>query len=112
LRPSRRALFPTTLRPRCAAAPDLPTVAEQGIPGVAIDAWYGLLAPAHTSPEIIAQLTTALNEIVAEQDFRQHLQTLGYDTIDNKAQSLSMRIESDVRKYSGLKKRMGIKAAE
>ena len=94
---------------RAPAAPDLRTVGEQGIAGVAIDSWYGLLAPAGTSPEIVARLSDALTAIVRDPDFRQRLVHLGYDPIDNRRQGLGAMIESDIRRYSGVIKRAGIK---
>jgi MFS family permease len=48
---------------RAASAPDVATVAEQGVPGYAIEAWYGLLAPAGTPPDVVAAISGAIDEI-------------------------------------------------
>jgi tripartite-type tricarboxylate transporter receptor subunit TctC len=49
---------------RAAAAPQVPTIAEQGLPGFDVDLWYGLLAPAGTPPEIVARYNAALDEFL------------------------------------------------
>ncbi len=64
---------------RATSAPELPTVAEQGIPGFAIDAWYGIVAPAGTPPEVIAKLASALREALQSPEVRQRFDESGYE---------------------------------
>src|ERR1700694_2682464 len=66
---------------RASAAPDLPTVAEQGVPGFAIEPWYGLVAPAATPPDVLAKLAGGLHEVMRMPGMRQRLEQLGYEPI-------------------------------
>jgi tripartite-type tricarboxylate transporter receptor subunit TctC len=64
-----RALAVTSAE-RSPAFPDLPTVAEAGVPGYAAESWYGLLAPAKTPPEIIDRLNKSAATAVQSEAFR------------------------------------------
>jgi tripartite-type tricarboxylate transporter receptor subunit TctC len=64
-----RALAVTSAE-RSAAFPDLPTVAEAGVPGYAAESWYGLFAPANTSPDIIDRLNKSAATAVQSEAFR------------------------------------------
>src|SRR5262249_26051233 len=66
-------------RRRAAAAPSLPTLAELGIRGVAVEPWYGLVAPARTPPEVLIRLRSGLAEVRRMPEFRQRLQQIGYE---------------------------------
>ena len=73
-----RALAVTSER-RSGAAPELPTVAESGVPGYEATAWNGLLAPAGTPKDIVEQLNKAVNELLAQPDVAQRLAADGAD---------------------------------
>jgi tripartite-type tricarboxylate transporter receptor subunit TctC len=62
---------------RLASLPDVPTVAEQGMPGLAISNWFALMAPARLPPDIAAQLSRALTEALASSEVRNGLAELG-----------------------------------
>lgn len=64
---------------RSPVLPDVPTVIEAGFPDLVITAWYGIVAPASTPPEIVAQLNKAINAAVAQQAFRAKLTAQGGD---------------------------------
>jgi tripartite-type tricarboxylate transporter receptor subunit TctC len=64
-----RALAITSAR-RSSAFPDLPTVAEAGVPGFVVEGWYGLLAPAGTSAEIIKLLNTSVEKAIRSEAFK------------------------------------------
>jgi tripartite-type tricarboxylate transporter receptor subunit TctC len=64
-----RALAVTSAE-RSAAFPDLPTVAEAGVPGYAAESWYGLLAPAKTPPDIIDRLNKSVATAVQSEAFK------------------------------------------
>jgi len=67
-----KALAITTAK-RSPAMPDLPTVAESGLPGYEVLTWYGLLAPAATPKEIVARLQTEVAKILQMPDIRQRI---------------------------------------
>lgn len=62
---------------RSPAAPDIPTLAEQGIPGVLVTSWYGLLAPAGTPPEVVEQLAKDASRILNQPEVRERLKAQG-----------------------------------
>jgi tripartite-type tricarboxylate transporter receptor subunit TctC len=62
---------------RSPVAPEIPTLAEQGIQGVNVTSWYGLLAPAGTPPAVAEQLSRDAAEILAQPDVRDRLQAQG-----------------------------------
>jgi tripartite-type tricarboxylate transporter receptor subunit TctC len=64
---------------RNASLPDVPTIAEQGLPGFEATAWFGVLAPRATPPAIVAQLGRELDAIARDPDFRARMAPLGAD---------------------------------
>lgn len=62
---------------RTSAAPDIPTMAEAGVPGVEISSWYGLMAPAGVPPEVLARLNTELNAVLQMPDVQKRIRELG-----------------------------------
>jgi tripartite-type tricarboxylate transporter receptor subunit TctC len=95
---------------RAPAAPDLLTVAEQGIPGFAIEPWYGIVAPAGTPPEVVATLSRALSLALQAPDVRQRFLHLGYEPLASTPAQLGAHILSDIAEYATLIRRAGIKA--
>jgi tripartite-type tricarboxylate transporter receptor subunit TctC len=67
----------TTGAQRNPALPDVPTVAEQGLPGFEATAWFGVLAPAATPAPVVQKLGTELNAIALDPAFRQRMEALG-----------------------------------
>jgi len=94
---------------RAAASPDVPTIAEQGIQGFAVNTWYGLLAPAKTPPDVLAKLSGALNQIRSLPDVRRRLEQLGYDPIEDSPAQFRAVIGSEIEKYSEVVRRAGLK---
>ena len=69
--------------------PNVPTLAESGLPGFSVEIWQGVAAPARTPPEIVARLESEIRQIVEQPDVRQRLQSLG--AIPNYADSAAFR---------------------
>jgi len=97
---------------RTSSLPDLPTMAELGFPGFAVEPWYGILAPTGVPPAIIAHLDQALGEVMRTDDVRQRLLNQGYEPIDDASATLSALIRSDISKYSTLVRNAGIKVEQ
>jgi tripartite-type tricarboxylate transporter receptor subunit TctC len=93
---------------RSALAPDIPTMAEQGIPGVDVDLWYGLLAPAGTSDAIVQHYNKAINEILAEPAVRELLAKQGLIAVGGTPQELSTLIAKDFDRWSKVLKQAGL----
>jgi tripartite-type tricarboxylate transporter receptor subunit TctC len=103
-----RAIAVTTLT-RAPAMPDVPTFAESGLPGVEVNGWYGLLAPARTPRSTIAALSTALRQSLEEPDTRTRFATNGLDTMSSSPEAFAALIRSEVAKWGKVVRAAGIK---
>lgn len=93
---------------RSAQAPDVPTLAEQGVSGFDVDLWYGLLAPAGTSPEIVARYNGVLNEILAQASVREALAKQGMEVKGGPPARLAELIANDQPRWSKVVRDAGI----
>jgi tripartite-type tricarboxylate transporter receptor subunit TctC len=84
--------------------PDVPTIAESGVPGYESVGWFGLLAPAGTPPEIVKQINQAIVAAMETQEFRDHLATLGAEPKPQTPEEFGRYINADVAKWSRLVK--------
>jgi tripartite-type tricarboxylate transporter receptor subunit TctC len=75
----RLRLLATLLPQRSSLAPEVPTIAEAGMPGVSIMPWLGVLGPAKLPPDIVARLSRELNPILARADIRESLARQGFE---------------------------------
>jgi tripartite-type tricarboxylate transporter receptor subunit TctC len=105
-----------TLRPlavtvptRIAELPDVPTLAEAGVPDVVGGSWFGLLAPAGTPMPIIKTLEAASRKIAATDDFRARMTAMSSSSIGSTADELSARMAAEVKRWSGVVKSVNIK---
>ncbi len=95
---------------RTRGAPELPTVAESGYPGYAVDAWFGIVAPAKTPQDIVTKLSAAIVNVMKGPDVRSRFDQLGYDPIGNSAAEFGATIRADIEKFARVIKAAGIKA--
>jgi tripartite-type tricarboxylate transporter receptor subunit TctC len=102
-----RALGVTTTK-RSSALPDVPTIAEAGVPGYEVDAWYGLLAPAATPPAAIARLNRALAEALASTDMQERLRTAGVDARASTPAEFHQLIARDIKRWMDVVKKAKI----
>ena len=101
-----RALAVTSER-RSAAAPDLPTIAESGVPGYEATAWNGLLAPAGTPQGIVEQLNKAVNELLAQPDVAQRLAADGAEPGTGTVAEFDKFIRAELDKWARAVKSSG-----
>jgi len=102
-----RALAVTTLA-RSPAVPDLPTVAESGLPGFDLTTWFGLMVPAATPPEIVARLNAEIVRALAARDLRERLEKMGAEVpINNTPEHFAAFIRSEAAKYAKVVKDSG-----
>jgi tripartite-type tricarboxylate transporter receptor subunit TctC len=92
---------------RSPSFPDLPTVAEAGLPGYAAELHYGLLAPGGTPAAIIAKLNAALNAALAEDDITSRLRVDGSEPLPSTPAAYAADIASEEEKYSAIVKMSG-----
>jgi tripartite-type tricarboxylate transporter receptor subunit TctC len=98
----------TTAR-RSAAAPELPTIAEAGLPGYEQSAWHGLLAPTGTPEPVIFRLNAEVNKFLRSADVTERFKVQGIDVIGGSPADFAAFIRQDVAKYAKLVKTAGIK---
>jgi tripartite-type tricarboxylate transporter receptor subunit TctC len=105
-----KALAVSTAK-RATGAPDIPTIAESGIPGFDVATWESVQAPAGVSPEIVARLNAAIRDAVAAKDLRQKMIGLGFepDATNNPAET-GQFIRAERQKWARLVKERNIKA--
>ena len=84
---------------RASAAPDLPTVAEAGVPGYAVDVWYAMFAPASISGEVLAQLNGEILKMLYTSDMKQRLATIGLEPAAEPVDKTAAYIKSEISKW-------------
>jgi tripartite-type tricarboxylate transporter receptor subunit TctC len=84
---------------RAPVLPNVPTVAEAGIPGYEATTWYPVLTPAGTPRPIVEKLNTELNAIVRAPDMKERFQMLGIDAIGSTPEALASHIKAELRKW-------------
>jgi tripartite-type tricarboxylate transporter receptor subunit TctC len=94
---------------RSAAAPELPTVAESGLPGYEAIAWNGLLAPAGTPKEVIARLNAELRAVLESPDIRQRFEAQGFSATWNTPAAYGSFLQAEVDKWAKVVKTSGAK---
>ena len=88
--------------------PDVPTVAEAGVPGYAYETWFGMVAPAHTPPNIVMRLNADIVAILAEPEIRARLiEQGGVDPVGSTPAAFAATIAADIARYAELVKRTG-----
>ena len=99
----------TTGAKRSETLPDLPTVAESGLPGYEAVGWFGLLAPAATPKPVVDKLSADANRVLANQEVRSRMQALGADPGGNTPEEFARFIREDQAKWAKLMREAGIK---
>ncbi len=94
---------------RTSLLPDLPTLAESGVPGFEVALRYGLVAPAGTPPAIIARLNKELNAALSTEDVKKRLATEGAESLPGTPEAYAADIDREEKKWGGLVKKLGLK---
>ncbi|MES2399305.1 MAG: tripartite tricarboxylate transporter substrate binding protein [Pseudomonadota bacterium] len=103
-----RALAVTSAR-RSSELPDVPTLAESGLTGYETVAWFGLLAPANTPPQIVLQLQAQVQKSLQQPEIRETLNRTGADASGIGPSEFAAFIKSEIAKYSAVIKSAGVK---
>lgn len=104
-----RPLAVTSSR-RSALLPDMPTVAEAGVPGYEAIGWFGVLVPAGTPAAIVERLNSAMLKGLAAPDARQRLSAFGGDVAVGTPEQFAAHIRTEAAKWEKLIKAIGLKA--
>ena len=103
-----KALAVTTAQ-RSPLVPELPTMAEAGLPGFDISTWYGLFAPAGTPPAIVAKWNADVTKILNTPDVRAKLMADGAEPAPNTPEQFAQMIARELSKYARIVKASGAK---
>jgi tripartite-type tricarboxylate transporter receptor subunit TctC len=94
---------------RSPAAPDLPTVAEAGLPGFQVDPWFGLLAPAGTPREIVIKLNTEINKYLLDPKVIEQVTSLGIDIVSKTPEQFGTFLVEEMAMWTKTVKASGAK---
>ncbi|HMO48367.1 MAG TPA: tripartite tricarboxylate transporter substrate binding protein [Rubrivivax sp.] len=94
---------------RAAAAPNVPTLAEAGVPGFEVQGWYGVFAPAGTPPAIVQQLNAAITAVTAMPEVRQHMSQGGAEPTSATPEAYTAFVRADAAKWGKVVRDSGAK---
>lgn len=104
-----RALGVTSSK-RAAAAPDIPTIAEQGLPGFEAVSWFALFAPANTPKPIVDKLQAEVSKILKSPEASKRLSDIGLEPIGSTPEELAAYQKTEITKWAKVVKDSGAKA--
>ena len=110
LRAGKLVPLALTEKARSPLAPQIPTVGEQELPGVEINAWFGLFAPKATPSVVIERLNKEINAILALPDVREKLGNVGVEPRGGTAAQLAQWMKEDNERYGRIARQLSIKA--
>jgi tripartite-type tricarboxylate transporter receptor subunit TctC len=95
---------------RSSIAPDIPTIAESGVPGYEVAVWFGLVAPAGTPRDIVMKLNGEVLKILAMADVRERFQSQGVEPVGSTPEQFGEHIKSQMAKWGKVVRDAGVKA--
>jgi tripartite-type tricarboxylate transporter receptor subunit TctC len=95
-------------RERAPQFPQVPTLAESGMPSMVVDAWTGVMAPVKTPQRIITRLNTEINGLIALPENRQTLTKVGITIVGGKPDALDRLVRSEIKTWTQVVKRGNI----
>ncbi len=109
-RNGRLRILGTTGTKRTSATPDVPTIAEAGLPGYEADSWTGVLVPRGTPPDIVAQIYAEIVRISQLADTRERLLASGFEVIGSSPEAFATLIKNDTARLGKVIRDAGIRA--
>ncbi|QHI97544.1 tripartite tricarboxylate transporter substrate binding protein [Xylophilus rhododendri] len=95
---------------RSAALPNVPTLAEAGLPNAELASWIGILAPAATPRALVEKISADIREVVAMPDVREAMVAQGAEPRSNTPQDFQKAIDADMQRFSALIRRLDLRA--
>jgi len=95
---------------RSQAAPDIPTIAESGVPDCVVNSWYGALAPAKTPPAVVAKLQAAFVKVLALPEVKERLFLQGAEAASSTSAEFDRRIRDELKQWEYVIREARIKA--
>ena len=99
----------TTYLTRAPLAPEIPTIAEQGLPNFETDSWYGIIAPANTIKDVVERINLSFNQALAQEGVRQNLRERGIEIIGGTPAEFGLHLQREVAKYADIVKTSNMK---
>ena len=90
--------------------PQLPTVAESGVPGYESGSWYGIIGPAGVPRTVVARLNTEITAVLGTAEFREQLMAAGADPMTTTPEQFAAYIKTEIAKWAKVIKLSGAKA--
>lgn len=106
----RLRLLAVTSAKRSSAVPEIPTVAESGVPGFEASNWFAFMTPAGTPPEIVSRLNAETAKALQAADVREKLAGLGFETQTSTQQEFSHLLGRQSVKWAAVVKASGARA--
>lgn len=103
------ALGVTTAR-RSSLLPDVPAIADSGLPGYRWESWHGLLVPAQTPRAVVARLNAEIMRVLGQSDVRERIAALGLESPPNTPEQFDKFIRDEIAMYAQAARAAGIKA--
>ena len=94
---------------RSAVLPDVPTIAEQGLPDFEAVSWYALMAPTGTPMPVVDKLQSATATVLAKPEVKERLSALGFETGGGKPQALAATIKTETARWADVLKKRNIR---
>jgi tripartite-type tricarboxylate transporter receptor subunit TctC len=93
---------------RSSLVPEVPTFAEQGIPEITVDQWYGVVVPSGVPPAIVTKITNGLAQVLSSPDVQVRFEQLGYEPIVETPAQFADVIRSDTQAFATVIRRIGM----
>lgn len=93
---------------RSPVLPDIPTIAEAGVPGYDVMQWYGVLAPAGTPRDIVLRLQSEIARILELPDVKERLAADGAEAVGSTPEAFAVLIQSELARWAMVAKNAGI----
>ncbi len=97
-------------RNRALSAPNVPTIAESGVPGYETTGWFGIIAPAKTPPAVVKRLNEVISEVMNSPDVRARLMKIGIEPMTSTPEQFGQFIRDEISKWAIVIKASGAKA--
>lgn len=104
-----RALGVTTKK-RSGALPEVPSIAEAGVPGYDVTIWYGVFTTGGTPKPIVEKLNAGFAQALKSEDVVKQLNAIGLEAVGNSAEAFTASVRSEIQQWGQVIKRAGIKA--
>jgi tripartite-type tricarboxylate transporter receptor subunit TctC len=95
---------------RSSFMPELPTIAESGLPGFDVTSWYGVLSPARVPPDIVARLNGEIRKLMEAEDVKERLSSVGAEIDTTSAEEFGRIIRSEIVRWAKVVKASGARA--